>query len=141
MRLSAKTVYAARALLELALAPCDGEPMRIEDIAHAQNIPERFLPQILLALKAAGLVESRRGSQGGYRLARPASAITLADVVRRFDSELLEGSPAEGGGRQGVVESALAGIAGTLERTLAGVTIAELAERDRAAHDVLHYVI
>lgn len=141
MRLSAKTVYAARALLELALAPGDGEPMRIEDIARAQGIPERFLPQILLALKSAGLVASRRGSQGGYLLARPASAITLADVVRRFDRELLEGAPPEPSRDRGVVEEALGRVGGVLEAALEGVTFAELAERQRAAQSVLHYVI
>lgn len=141
MRLSAKTVYAARALLELALAPGDGEPMRIEDIARAQSIPERFLPQILLALKSAGLVASRRGSQGGYLLARPASAITLADVVRRFDRELLEGAPAESSRERGIVEEALGRVGSVLEGALEGITFADLVDRQRAAHSVLHYVI
>jgi len=126
--------------LELALAPADGEPIRIEDVARAQRIPERFLPQILLALKSAGLVTSRRGSQGGYLLARPASSITLADVVRRFDRELLEGAP-EAWREQGVVEKALARVAGVLESALEGITFAELADEHRAGQGVLHYSI
>ncbi|TAM58654.1 Rrf2 family transcriptional regulator [bacterium] len=141
VRLSAKTVYAARALLQLALAPADGEPMRIEDIARAQDIPERFLPQILLALKAAGLVASRRGSQGGYLLARSPSAITLADVVRRFDRELLEGPASESARALDVVEEALSRAGGALEAALEETTVADLAERTRAAQSVLHYVI
>ncbi|HVA36144.1 MAG TPA: Rrf2 family transcriptional regulator [Candidatus Dormibacteraeota bacterium] len=141
MRLSAKSVYAVRALLELALATDERELMRIEDIARAQGIPERFLPQIMLAMKSAGIVESRRGSQGGYRLARPASAITLADVVRRFDRELFEDPAGGATGARGAVEGALADVGRALEAALAGISLADLVDRHRAAHAVLHYVI
>lgn len=123
------------------MAPGDGEPMRIEDIARAQGIPERFLPQILLGLKSAGLVESRRGSQGGYLLARSAESISLADVVRLFDRELLEGAPTEASREHGVVEAALVRVAGALEEALAGITFAQLVERHLARQAVLHYSI
>ncbi len=87
MRISAKTDYALRATLELARAG-GSEPVKAERIADAQGIPLRFLENILGELRHAGLVESRRGAEGGYMLARPATAITLADVVRAVDGPL-----------------------------------------------------
>ena len=87
MRVSAKTDYALRAALELASAP-DERPVKGERIAKAQGIPIRFLENILMQLRHAGLVESRRGAEGGYRLARPAAEVTLADVIRAIDGPL-----------------------------------------------------
>ncbi len=88
MRISAKTDYALRALVELAAAGADGRPVKGERIAAAQAIPLRFLENILLELRHAGFVESRRGAEGGYRLARPAAEITLADIIRAIDGPL-----------------------------------------------------
>lgn len=87
MRVSAKTDYAIRAALELAAAP-DEKPVKGERIASAQAIPLRFLENILMQLRHAGLVDSRRGAEGGYRLARPAGEVTLADVIRAIDGPL-----------------------------------------------------
>jgi Rrf2 family protein len=85
MRISARTDYALRAMLELAAAD-DGALVKADDIAHAQGIPIRFLLNILIELRHAGIVDSQRGSVGGYRLARPAESITLAEVVRALSS-------------------------------------------------------
>ncbi len=87
MRVSAKTDYAIRAALELAAAD-DERPVKGERIATAQAIPLRFLENILMQLRHAGLVESRRGAEGGYKLARPPSGVTLADVIRAIDGPL-----------------------------------------------------
>jgi Rrf2 family protein len=87
VRVSAKTDYALRAALELAAAP-DEKPVKGERIATSQAIPLRFLENILMQLRHAGLVESRRGADGGYRLARPAGDVTLADVIRAIDGPL-----------------------------------------------------
>jgi Rrf2 family protein len=87
VRVSAKTDYALRAALELAAA-ADEKPVKGERIATAQAIPLRFLENILMQLRHAGLVESRRGAEGGYRLARPAAEVTLADVIRAIDGPL-----------------------------------------------------
>jgi Rrf2 family protein len=87
VRVSAKTDYAIRAVLELAAA-ADAKPVKGERIATAQAIPLRFLENILMQLRHAGLVDSRRGAEGGYRLARPADEITLADVIRAIDGPL-----------------------------------------------------
>ena len=88
MRVSAKTDYALRAAVELAAAHGDGTPVKGERLATTQSIPLRFLENILLQLRHAGIVESRRGADGGYKLARPPSEVTLADVIRAIDGPL-----------------------------------------------------
>ena len=87
MQISAKSDYALRALCVLATAP-DGVAVKADDIAKAQHIPRTFLDAILLELRRADIVESRRGPDGGHRLARPSYAITVADVVRVLDGPL-----------------------------------------------------
>jgi Rrf2 family protein len=86
MRLSAKADYALRATVELASLG-DGH-VKAEAVARAQSIPLRFLEQILLDLKHAGLVGSQRGAEGGYWLARPPAEISLADVIRAVEGPL-----------------------------------------------------
>lgn len=86
MRISAKADYALRAALELAVS---GEgPVKAERIADAQGIPPKFLENILVELRRAGLAESTRGAQGGWRLAQAPDAIALADVVRAVEGPL-----------------------------------------------------
>lgn len=87
MRVSARADYAIRALLELTAAG-SGEPVRGDAIARAQGIPAKYLENLLADLRRVRLIASRRGASGGYRLARPASAITLADVIRAIDGPL-----------------------------------------------------
>ena len=86
MRLSAKADYALRASVELASLG-DGH-VKAEALARAQAIPLRFLEQILLDLKHAGLVASQRGAEGGYWLARPPAEIALADIIRAVEGPL-----------------------------------------------------
>jgi Rrf2 family protein len=85
--LSQKTRYALRALLHLAEAP-RGRPVAAAEIAGEQRVPRKFLEIILLDLKKAGFVTSRRGPGGGYVLARDASEISFADVIRVTDGML-----------------------------------------------------
>ena len=85
MFLSAKAEYASLAMLELAVQYGDPRPVRLADLADKHGIPQRFLVQILLQLKGAGLVSSVRGAAGGYQLARPPEEITLADVLGVID--------------------------------------------------------
>src|SRR5881394_1478248 len=87
MRITAKADYAVRAALELAAAP-EGEPVKGERLAEAQDIPLQFLEHILLELKHARLVRARRGARGGYWLARPPEEITLASVIRAVEGPL-----------------------------------------------------
>jgi Rrf2 family protein len=81
---SARADYAVRALVALALEP-PSRPMKATTIAARQGIPSRFLANILPFLCRAGIVGSRRGGEGGYWLARPASEITLAEIVRAIE--------------------------------------------------------
>jgi len=87
VRISAKADYAVRAAIELAGAD-EGTPTKGDAIARAQDIPLKFLENILGDLRHAGLVVSRRGQDGGYWLARPASQITVADVIRAVEGPL-----------------------------------------------------
>lgn len=87
VRISAKADYAVRAALEMAAAP-DGEPVKGEHLAKAQEIPLHFLEHILLQLKHAGLVRARRGARGGYWLARPPDEINLAEIIRAVEGPL-----------------------------------------------------
>jgi Rrf2 family protein len=86
MRISAKVDYAVRAAIELAAA--GGSPVKGEEIAQAQDIPLKFLENILGELKHTGIVSSRRGAQGGYWLAKPADEVSLADIVRAVEGPL-----------------------------------------------------
>ncbi|MGO8901283.1 MAG: RrF2 family transcriptional regulator [Isosphaeraceae bacterium] len=85
MKISAKVEYACMALLALAQQSADAPPVRIREISDTHAIPERYLVQILLQLKGAGLVVSTRGASGGYRLARPAARIALSEVLAVID--------------------------------------------------------
>jgi Rrf2 family protein len=86
MRVSAKVDYALRAMAELAAAPPG--LTTAEQLASAQNIPPKFLESILSQLRSAGLVASQRGAVGGYRLARPADEISIADVIRELEGPI-----------------------------------------------------
>jgi Rrf2 family protein len=85
VRVSAKVDYALRAMLELAAA---GELVKGEQLATAQGIPQKFLETILIDLRHGELVASRRGVEGGYTLARPADAISVADVIRAVEGPI-----------------------------------------------------
>jgi Rrf2 family protein len=87
MRVSAKADYALRAAAELAAVEGSG-PLKGDAIAKAQEIPLKFLENILLELRHAGLVHSQRGAEGGYWLARPAAEISVADVIRAVEGPL-----------------------------------------------------
>src|SRR4051812_2275278 len=86
MHNSVKGEYALQAILDLASRRA-GEPIRIAEIAARQTIPQKFLELILAGLKQGGFVESRRGAEGGYLLARPADSITVGEVLRFVDGK------------------------------------------------------
>src|SRR5512133_2452432 len=87
MKLTSRSEYALLALVHLARRADDGF-ITVQAIAEAQEIPARFLEQILLALKRGGYVKSLKGQGGGYQLAMPAKEITLAEIIRFFDGAL-----------------------------------------------------
>ncbi|HUS62036.1 MAG TPA: Rrf2 family transcriptional regulator, partial [Acidimicrobiales bacterium] len=89
MYISAKVDYATRALAALAASP-DGAPMTGDAVAEAQRLPVRYVENLLVELRRSGFVTSQRGNAGGYRLARPAGEISVADVMRAVDGPLAE---------------------------------------------------
>ncbi len=89
MYISAKVDYGTRALLALAVAP-PGVPVKAEALAEAQGLPVKFVENILVDLRRSGLVTSQRGAEGGYRLAQPATAVTIADVFRALEGPLAD---------------------------------------------------
>ena len=89
VRVSAKAEYAVRALLVTAAEP-DGKPIKGETIAKSQGMPVKFVENTLAELRRTGLVASQRGTAGGFKLAKPARRITLADIIRAVDGPLAE---------------------------------------------------
>ena len=138
MRVSAKADYAIRAAIELAVvAP---EQIKGERLAASQSIPHKFLENILVDLRHGGLVASQRGAEGGYRLARDPAEITVADVIRAVEGPIasVRGESPDAityAGRaaplRGVWIDLRTAMRGVLEQT----TLADLAERGRAAGD------
>ncbi|MFR0352390.1 RrF2 family transcriptional regulator [Streptomyces sediminimaris] len=131
MRISARADYAVRAVLELAVRQ-DGGPVKAESIAAAQDIPHKFLEGILGDLRRAGVVESRRGGNGGYRLAREASRITVADAIRAVDGPIVSvrGERPTGLEYTGSARPLLPlwiALRANVRRILEGVTIADIA--------------
>jgi Rrf2 family protein len=129
MKVSAKADYAVRAALELAAA--DGGPVKGEHIAEAQEIPLKFLENILIELRHAGLVQTQRGPTGGYWLTRPADEIALADVIRAVEGPLasVRGEPPEGVPYAGAAESLQAvwiALRANLRAVLDEVTLADV---------------
>lgn len=85
MNISVKGEYALQAIFDLACQPA-GDPVRIADIARRQKIPQKFLELILAGLKQSGFVESRRGAEGGYLMARAADSLTVGEVLRSVEA-------------------------------------------------------
>ena len=90
MKISVKVDYACRVLAEMARLHGSGEFTRIEHLAEVEAVPANFLAQILCELRENGLITSKRGIQGGYALARPPEQISLYDIVKVIDGELIE---------------------------------------------------
>jgi Rrf2 family protein len=145
MSVSTKGEYAARAVLQLALAFESGTPMRTADIAKLQSIPKKYLEQILLSLKDRGIVRSKSGVNGGYLLGRHPSEITMAEVVRTVEGPLApvrcvsqtayEPCPCRVEATcalRTVWQEARDAMVGVLER----ITLAEVADRARAMADL-----
>jgi Rrf2 family protein len=130
MRVSAKADYAIRAMVELAAA--GGGPLKAERIAQAQEIPIKFLENIMADLRQAGLVRSQRGTEGGYWLARPAEEINLAQVVRAVEGPLANvrgrrSEEVEFSGTAAPLREVWIAVRASLRRVLESVTLADVA--------------
>ena len=133
MRVSAKADYAVRAALQLAAAT-DG-PVKGETIAEAQDIPLRFLENILAELRHAGLVQSQRGAEGGYWLARKPSEVKIADIIRAVEGPLasVRSERPEELDYQGVAEplrDVWIALRANIRAVLEVVTLADVVDRD-----------
>lgn len=133
MKVSTRGDYACRALLSLALHPGEA-PTSVRDIAERTALPQPYLEQILLALKGAGLVRSKRGVGGGYVLARPPAEITLAQVVSAVDGPIAVGDfgePHQNGAcdheGQCVLLAIWADVGSQMRRLLEASTLADVA--------------
>lgn len=104
MKISAKDEYACLAVLELALSYDPDVPVRVHDIAERQNIPVKFLFQIMQVLKRVDIVRSKRGTDGGYVLARPPSEITVGDVIQSISGPFVQHPGSENGARRDTSE-------------------------------------
>lgn len=124
MRVSQRLDYVARALVAMAGRP-DGEPVVAGDLAVELRLPKRFLEQQLTVLAKRGIVACRRGAGGGCGLARPPRDITIADVVRALQGEIMDVPKMSGS----AVSEMWRRASSTLEESLEDVTIADLAAR------------
>ena len=129
MRVSAKVDYAVRAAVELAAAK-DG-PVKGERLADSQDIPLQFLEHILLELKHHGIVRARRGAKGGYWLAKPADAVTIADIVRAVEGPIahVQSAPPESieyRGHAKPLREVWIAVRANLRAVLEHVTVADL---------------
>jgi Rrf2 family iron-sulfur cluster assembly transcriptional regulator len=138
MKVSTRGDYACRALLSLALQSDGVGPTSVRDIAERTGLPQPYLEQILLALKGAGIVRSKRGVGGGYVLAREPALITLSDIVSAVDGPIVVGDfgePHQNGAcdheGQCVLLAVWAGVSDEMRRLLDGLTLADVATMAR----------
>lgn len=134
MQVSARADYALRAAAELARAEVEGTgPLKGEWISEKQEIPKKFMENILLGLKHSGIVRTQRGATGGYWLARPAAEVTLADVIRVVEGPLanIRGEWPEAVEYRGAAEplkEVWIAVRASLRSVLETVTLADLVE-------------
>ncbi len=138
MKLSTKTRYALRAMVELALREGQG-PVQLRQIAEAQAISPKYLEQLAIPLRNAGLVRSERGPAGGYELARPAHAITALDIVQAMEGPLdlldcLGQTEACDRSETCAARALWARVGAAMSDVLAQTTLADLRDAQRRAH-------
>ena len=146
MKVSTRGDYASRALLSLALHAAESGPTSVRDIAERTGLPQPYLEQILLALKGAGIVRSKRGVGGGYVLAREPAQITLGEIVSAVDGPIAVGdfgAPHQDGAcdheGQCVLLAVWAGISAQMRSHLDSFTLADIAAMARGQRDWPEY--
>ena len=144
MELSCKSEYALLALLELSTHYNTGEPLQIRQIAAKQNIPDRYLEQLLATLRRAGLVRSQRGAKGGYLLTQEPWKITLFDVVSCIEGIDAQPEPESTPTTTEslVVRGMWREVRDAAEAVLQKYTLQDLAEKRDAKHqmDIMYYI-
>ncbi len=142
MNISAKTEYACLAVMELAANYGSGEPVRLRSIADQHGIPSRFLVQILLQLKGAGIVASTRGAAGGYTLVRDPSGLTLAVVMAVIDGQpaaLSANATSETPSCRALLQ-VWNEVSQVQQQMLNGITFADLVERMRGEAESMYFI-
>ena len=127
VKLSVKIDYACRVLINLARRQSVGELAHIGELAEAEAVPPNYLVQILGELREGGIINSRRGKQGGYSLARSPETISLYDIVTLVDGELLEFNQGGQGRSAGRVTAAWSEVRAALEAATRALTLDKLA--------------
>jgi Rrf2 family protein len=144
MRVSAKTEYACIAMLELAAHAGSSEPVRIRRIAEKHGVPPRFLVQILLQLKGAGLVASVRGAAGGYLLVKPPQEISLGQVMEVIDGAADEEGPTSSASPDSPAVKTLLHAwkeVGQMQRKmLNSISLAELLDQTKAQDERMYHI-
>ena len=128
--MTVKLEYACRALVQLAKRYEGSGVSSIEELASVEKIPAKYLAQILSELRNGGLVESRRGKQGGYLLARAPDQISIYDVISLIESEMFSESSRVSGDSGEAIAKAWAEIQERFEDIVRSITLAELAVRE-----------
>ncbi len=128
--MTVKLEYACRALVQLAKRYEGSGVSSIEELANVEKIPAKYLAQILSELRNGGLVESRRGKQGGYLLARTPVQISISDVIFLIESEMFSESSRVSGDSGEAVAKAWAEIQERFEESVRSIALAELAVRE-----------
>jgi Rrf2 family transcriptional regulator, cysteine metabolism repressor len=139
VKLSVKSEYAARAVLGLARHYPEQTALRMEHLAEEQKVPPKYLPQILLELKARGVVRSVRGKEGGYLLARPPAEITLGDVVRAAHGPVFDTSGLSSADGPPELRRAWQRLQQALEATANAITFQQLLE-EGAEKEKMYYI-
>lgn len=129
MKLSLKVEYACQVLAQLGYTYKRAELPHIEELAKLEAVPSNYLVQILNDLRTAGLINSKRGKQGGYALARPPEEISLYDIMKAVEGEVLAHSPAGKGASSGRNAAVWDEVSGKFEDLLGNYTVDQLMER------------
>lgn len=149
MKISAKDEYACSAVLELALNYDPDTPIRVQDIAERQDIPNKFLFQIMQSLKRVNIVRSKRGTDGGYILAKTPDNITVGEVIRNISGPFVQLSCLESGNfnddcdRERVcqLKPVWAEVDGAIASVLNNITFADLVKKVHAGKRQVMYHI
>jgi len=126
VKLSVKSDYAARAVLGLARHYSAGQALRVEQVAAEQNVPPNYLVQILIELKAQGIVRSLRGKEGGYLLARPPAEISMGDILRAMHGAVFDTPALSDPECPPELRAAWQALRHNLERTADSITFQQL---------------
>ncbi len=142
LELSSRGTYALLAVFELALAYEAGEPLQIKELASRQNIPDRYLEQLLATLRRRGLVKSQRGARGGYLLSRPPQAISLWEIMETIEGEECEQTPlVESTLELSLIREVWTKATCQVEKTLRTISLKDLCENRALRQATLMYYI